>query len=305
MQGVIIVFLLLLVPASMSYSDLLFPEDGLNPNALMDSAVDDDAGDSVNHAAAQNTIALDAPDLNGATLARDSSKKQVKLTQKSKKSNSVDDESNWFDQNQLRLPIIYTVEPYIPRWLPNAYVPRDVPENLKSYNGIQLMTAYEYGDTQVYAYGDVYYHVVSLQITKNDQVVRSYDLSAFASRYEHYIAWAVVEDDVLYIQHTGNGYARGFDGNTAYISAISIPDNKLLWTSKPLTANARNFIISGNSVICGYGFTDEPDYLYVLDKFSGERVQTIKLKTGPDFILEKNGSLYVRTYSDNYVFTMK
>ncbi len=302
MSGVILLFLIMFIPATMTVSEVaVFDKnsvvDDLNNGSLRDDAGDPNAADS-----ALQAVALAAPDFKGSPLPLNKSIQQVKLNQKSKVSNGSAGESEWFDKNQLQLPIIYSVEPYIPKWLPNAYVPRDVPDNLKSYNGIPLMTAYEYGDTQVYTYGDVYYHVVTLQITKNDQPVRAYDLSSFAAQYQHYIAWAVVEDDVLYIQHTGNGYAAGFDGNNGYISAISIPDNKLLWTSKPLTANARNFIVSENSIICGYGFTDEPDYLYVLDKFSGERVQTVKLKTGPDFIVQNGALLYVRTYNENYVF---
>ena len=252
-----------------------------------------------------DAIVLDAPNFDGATLNADKSVKQVKLTQKSQKKNKITDDVAWFDNNQVKLPIIYTVEPYIPRMIPNAFDPKDVDDRYLQYNGIPLMTAYEYGDTQIYTYGDVYYHVVSMLVVRNGEPLRAFDFSNYAQVHEHYIAWAVVEDDILYVQHTGNGHAAGFNGQNAYISAISLADNKALWTSKPLTANARNFIISGNSLICGYGFSDEPDFLYVLDKKSGERVQSLKLKTGPDFIIEKDGVILVRTYSEDYVFSMK
>ena len=35
-----------------------------------------------------------------------------------------------------------------------------------------------------------------------------------------------------------------------------------------------------------------------------EKVDKIKLKTGPDYIFERDGILYVRTYDTNYEFTL-
>ena len=67
-------------------------------------------------------------------------------------------------------------------------------------------------------------------------------------------------------------------------------------------ANADNFAIIDDFIICGYGFTAEDDYLYILDKYTGKVLDRILLKTGPDYIYEIGDKLYVRTYNTNYVF---
>ena len=71
-----------------------------------------------------------------------------------------------------------------------------------------------------------------------------------------------------------------------------------------MTNNCKIALV-GNSLITGYGFTEEPDYLFVLDKYSGQRVQKIALKNGPEYIIAKENSLLVRTYSYNYVFSIQ
>lgn len=37
----------------------------------------------------------------------------------------------------------------------------------------------------------------------------------------------------------------------------------LLWVSEPLTGNAREALVSGGSIVTGYGFTAEPDFVFV------------------------------------------
>ena len=257
---------------------------------------------AANEAADTNSamIVLNAPNLKGSTLKRDKSHKQVVLKQKSKKANSITDDEEWFANNQLKVSgIIYETTPNYP------YNHKAPTPDLMTFNNIPLRNVYEYGNTQIYAYGDIYYNVKTLLIVKDGKITHKMNFENFAKPHGHYIGWVMLEDDILYIQHTGEGYADGFNGQNAYISAISLKDNQILWTTKPLTSNSRNFIISGNSIITGYGFTDEPDFLYVIDKFSGTRVQTLKLKTGPDYIIEKDGLIYVRTYNTDYTFSIK
>ena len=91
----------------------------------------------------------------------------------------------------------------------------------------------------------------------------------------------------------------------AYIMAIDLTDGTLLWKSENLVNNALHFAVLDNVIVCGYGFTDEPDYIYQLDKKSGATLEQIKVKTGPDYLYYKEGKLYVRTYDMNYVFAVE
>ena len=65
--------------------------------------------------------------------------------------------------------------------------------------------------------------------------------------------------------------------------------------------NTMNFIVKGDVIICGYGFTDEKDYLYQINRNTGEIIDRIELKKMPDLLVEQDGKLYVHTYSYNYV----
>jgi hypothetical protein len=68
-----------------------------------------------------------------------------------------------------------------------------------------------------------------------------------------------------------------------------------------LVSNAYNFEVYGNYLITGYGFTAEPDFLFLLRRDTGEAVARIPVKTGPEYILRKDNRLYVRTYDTDYV----
>lgn len=61
------------------------------------------------------------------------------------------------------------------------------------------------------------------------------------------------------------------------------------------------FSREGDVIFCGYGFTAEDDYLYQLDKNTGEVIDRLPLKKMPDLMAEKDDKLYVHTYSYDYV----
>ena len=69
-----------------------------------------------------------------------------------------------------------------------------------------------------------------------------------------------------------------------------------------LLANGRNFLVGEDTIICGYGFTAEDDYLYILSRHSGAVLEKRKLKTGPDYFIPVDDSLYVLTYDTVYQY---
>ena len=113
---------------------------------------------------------------------------------------------------------------------------------------------------------------------------------------------ACLQDGILYIGYLYNGYAMT---NTCYLLAYDIENEKVLWRSEDQTFNTMNFIVKDDIILCGYGFTDEKDYLYQLDKNTGKVISKTELKKMPDLLVEKDGKLYVHTYSYDYVFEME
>jgi hypothetical protein len=118
------------------------------------------------------------------------------------------------------------------------------------------------------------------------------------------LTWVEILDGVLYVSHGHRTYAESSGGMNAYITAIDLESRKLLWRSAPLVAGSRNFVIRGGYIITGYGFTDERDFLFVLDRATGEIVRRKKLASAPDYFIVRDGVLHVRCYDTDYVFRL-
>ena len=153
-----------------------------------------------------------------------------------------------------------------------------------------------------------------MDITKIDSEDKEYTLD-FSNYYtpdginpgdeayvDESIHWAVYDEGVLYVSTFHNTYAHSAPHN-GYITAFDVNNNfEVLWRSEPLTINSNNFIVADDSVICGYGFTAEEDYVYVLDKHTGERNATYPVKSSPEWFVIKDNMLYVRCYDTDYVY---
>lgn len=109
---------------------------------------------------------------------------------------------------------------------------------------------------------------------------------------------ARLENGIFYGASVMNGYAQP---DTCFMFAYDLENEKLLWRSADQTYNSMNFLVKGDVIFCGYGFTAEDDYLYQLDKNTGEVIDRLPLKKMPDLMAEKDGRLYVHTYSYDYV----
>jgi hypothetical protein len=116
-----------------------------------------------------------------------------------------------------------------------------------------------------------------------------------------YVHWAVVKDGILYFSIGG---LSGFDGGqNYYIVAIDTNTDKTLWVSKPYTCNSQNFLIIDNSIVCGYGDSGEPDFVYVLNRFTGVQKLKLWVPTAPDwFAMGSDGNLYVSLYDTHIAF---
>ena len=113
---------------------------------------------------------------------------------------------------------------------------------------------------------------------------------------------ACLKDGIFYGASVTNGYAQL---DTCFMFAYDLENNKLLWRSADQTCNSMNFIVKDNVIICGYGFTSEDDYLYQLNLHTGEVLSRLKLKKQPDLLVYQDNTLYVHTYSYNYTIEIK
>lgn len=112
---------------------------------------------------------------------------------------------------------------------------------------------------------------------------------------------AYLKDGIFYGGSVMNGYAQP---NTCFLFAYDLDQDELVWRSADQSYNSMNFLVKGDVILCGYGFTEEDDYLYQINRNTGEIIDRLLLKKKPDLLIEQDGKLYVHTYSYDYVIEM-
>jgi hypothetical protein len=115
------------------------------------------------------------------------------------------------------------------------------------------------------------------------------------------VVWAKEAGGTLYVETAHSTYAYSSYGLNAYINAIDLKTKKLRWRSPALVANAQNFVVAGDTLVSGYGFTKEPDYLYALDRRNGHVLARLLLPSAPDRIALHGRTVDVDTYDRHVV----
>ncbi len=173
--------------------------------------------------------------------------------------------------------------------------------------------AYYYEGTMTRNY---YYMYNGLNIyDKNDnKLIYSLDLGTLCNgpdevegKYSgetQFIRWAKIYDGTLYLAVIINAYSEA-EPESNYMVAVDPATGDVLWRSQPLVDNANNFQIIKDTIICGYGFTAEPDYIYLLDRFTGQEIQKIKVNSAPDQFEVVDDTLFVATYNTAYEFQIE
>jgi outer membrane protein assembly factor BamB len=100
----------------------------------------------------------------------------------------------------------------------------------------------------------------------------------------------------LFVETAHSTYAKSSFGLNAYVNAIDLRTRKLRWRSPALVANAGNFVLLNATIVSGYGFTSEPDYLYAIDRATGRVKGRLLLPSGPERIARHGNVLTVDTY---------
>jgi len=126
----------------------------------------------------------------------------------------------------------------------------------------------------------------------------------FAGFTQPDIKYALIKDDILYVSIGHRTYASA-NPYTSYIVAIDTLSGETLWRSDDQVCGSNNFIIEGDSIICGYGFTSEPDYIYIINRNNGKTQKQIKVKSAPYYFIPHDGYLFVLTYNTEYQYTFE
>ena len=233
-----------------------------------------------------------------------------RLVKRRELKNGITDDAAWFAKGQFKTPELKVPNPFMRE---GGDLPAGMPTR---FGSLLLVSALDHGDHFVLIFGRDFSdgHVVA--VLGSDLALRAlFDFGAWQSvpniqkGAESFVGesvnYAIVKDDVLYVQNGHRTYAASSGGKNAFLSALDVKTGELLWRSQPLVANASNFVLHGSHIFAGYGFTAEPDFMFVLERATGAVTSRVPVASGPSAVIEKDGALFVRTYDHDYVFAIE
>jgi hypothetical protein len=142
-------------------------------------------------------------------------------------------------------------------------------------------------------------------IVRGDEAERVFDLETFRHppkvdpKQKDFAVedatYAQERDGVLYVCNGGGSYAREVYGKKGFLSALDATTGELRWRSAPLTCSA-TFAIADDYLVTGYGFTGEPDFLFLVRRSDGAIVQKLPIDSGPDTIGLSGNHVHVESY---------
>lgn len=104
-------------------------------------------------------------------------------------------------------------------------------------------------------------------------------------------------DGVLYFNEACQSYSSEQGGRCSSLVAVDPMANKVLWRTPSLVSNGR-FALRGCYIVAGYGFTSEPDNVFLVDRSTGKIVQTIPVSSAPQqYSLQSAERLDLTLYS--------
>lgn len=103
-------------------------------------------------------------------------------------------------------------------------------------------------------------------------------------------------DGMLYFNEACQSYASGAGGKCSALLAYDPTAGELRWRTRPLVSNGE-FLVHGEYIVTGYGFTSERDYLFVVRRRDGKIMQKVSVpKSAERFTLAEDGLLEVVIY---------
>jgi hypothetical protein len=228
-----------------------------------------------------------------------SSGRPLKLVRLSATGNAIIDVEQWFSRNKLPLPDAgRDVPPDVPARVGRAFVAKAITQA----DGHLLLFYRVDGLTRILVILDAKRNLVEMFDFETYSGPAAAVLPGMGLYVSQDLQWAAYEGGVLFVSHHHLTYAKSSSGINGFVTAVDVAQKKMLWRSATLTSNAENFVLVDGHVITGYGFTEEPDFLYVLDQATGQVRSKVPVNSRAEYLVLKDGKLHVRTYDTNYVF---
>jgi hypothetical protein len=111
------------------------------------------------------------------------------------------------------------------------------------------------------------------------------------------------QDGHLYFNEACQTYAQEAGGDCSALVSIHPETGLLDWRTPDLVSNDI-FVFYGPYLITGYGFTNEEDYLYLVDRTDGAVIERMPLDSAHDYLEVTDRTLRVVTYNSVYTFLL-
>lgn len=136
-----------------------------------------------------------------------------------------------------------------------------------------------------------------VDVYKDDKLAASVSLNALMSRPDGLEVQDIrYSRGVLYFNEACQSYSSEQGGTCSSLVAVDPQAGKVLWRTPSLVSNGR-FALRGCYIIAGYGFTAEPDNLFLVERANGRVVQTIRVSSAPQQYTLGKDRLDVGLYS--------
>lgn len=110
-------------------------------------------------------------------------------------------------------------------------------------------------------------------------------------------------EGALYLNEACQTYARDADGQCSALLRVDPVNARVVWRTRPLVSN--NILLPHEDVIvAGYGFTAEPDSLYLVDAATGTVRAALGLDSAHQYLEFRDGRLHVLTTNRVYVIRL-
>ncbi|MBN2620293.1 hypothetical protein JXB22_04305 [candidate division WOR-3 bacterium] len=253
----------------------------------------------INNATPLGVNEVPHPFVKGGSIVQPSPPLQLALYHE--EANLIVDEEDWFDRNGLSYPEAIDAHvagiPPSTRFGDLKFLRSHTKRHYAIYETVFLLK------TPKDIYDEGHHYALVVFDTAHD-TLQVFILDAlFPDILE--MCWFEAIDDLVYFNATYNGYADIRDNKTGYLYCLDTTNGGIKWATKNLISSYCGFTAYKDHLLTGYGFTAEPDFLYIVDRFNGDVTQTIPIKTAHEHIIIKNEKCYVRTYNMNYIFTIE
>lgn len=112
-------------------------------------------------------------------------------------------------------------------------------------------------------------------------------------------------DGKVYYNEACGTYSSGYKGKCSHLACLDPVAGEVVWRTPNLVSNNIFIFKNDDIIVAGYGFTDEPDHLFLVSAGDGKVISRTRLDSAHTYLEIKDEKLHVFTYKSHYVFEFR